>query len=411
VERYCPEAPKRQDRTAFARDRARVVHSSAMRRLGAKTQVLTPGTDDYSRTRLTHSLEVAQIGREMGRALGADPDLVDTACLVHDLGHPPFGHNGETALAALATEIGGFEGNAQTLRVLSRLEPKVLSASTGLSAGLNLTRASLDASVKYPWTYADRPCNPDGSRTGKFGVYPDDEPIFTWLRAGAPEGKKPIEAQIMDLADDIAYSVHDVEDAIVSGRVDLGVLRSSAVMAEVIASTQEAYGSWVESNELEAAFDRLRSAGFLQSTYDNTRRGLSELKNRTSDLIGRFSAAALKATRTAYGSGTHTRFSAELVVPADTVMEIQALKGLAWHFVMAPREGEPMAARQREILTNLVGILSDRAPDELETQFAEDWHAARDDGARLRAVIDQVASLTDQSANAWHARFFGSAQR
>ena len=138
------------------------------------------GASDFPRTRLTHSLECAQIGRELGAALGCDPDLVDAACLAHDLGHPPFGHNGESALAALADTggalaCGGFEGNAQSLRLLTRLEPKVPGA------GLNLTRATLDAALKYPLV---------GSGTGKYGAYAADALVFDWIRAGAPPGRR-----------------------------------------------------------------------------------------------------------------------------------------------------------------------------------------------------------------------------
>ena len=270
-ERWVAEDPaqKRADRHDFARDRARVIHSASLRRLSAKTQVVQPGSDDFARTRLTHSLEVAQIGREFGAVLGCDADLVDTACLAHDLGHPPFGHNGERALNEWSAVIGGFEGNAQSLRLLTRLEPKVFGAD-GEPYGLNLTRASLDASVKYPWG----PDHAIGAPSGraKFGYYPEDAAAFAWLRRDAPERRPCIEAQVMDLADDIAYSVHDFEDAVVGGSVDVAALRSSAARRDVVVAMHAWVGGEFDQDELVEAMHRLRAMEAWIVTWDGSRR-------------------------------------------------------------------------------------------------------------------------------------------
>jgi len=401
-ERWADEPPKRSGRTAFERDRARVLHSSSLRRLAAKTQVVGPGTDDFVRNRLTHSLEVAQVGRELGKALGCDPDVVDTACLAHDVGHPPFGHNGETALDDLARTIGGFEGNAQTLRVLTRLEAKVIRAD-GTSAGLNLTRASLDASTKYPWVRGAGPAD-----TPKFGVYADDLAVFSWLRRNAPGDRRCIEAQVMDFADDVAYSVHDVEDAVVSGRLHPDRLSSSEERSRVSAMVRDWYVADADAEEIAAALDRLRELPYWVGAFDGGRHTLSALKDMTSQLIGRFAHNAERATHHAYGGGPLTRFAADLVVPPETFMEVATLKGLAAVYVMTADDRVPLYARQRDLLTELTAAVLDRAPDALEPAFRVDWDEAADDAARLRVVLDQTASLTDVSAVSWHHRLAGS---
>ena len=401
IERWYPEEHSTR-RSDFARDRGRLLHSSALRRLAAKTQVLSPTAGlDFARNRLTHSLEVAQVGRELAASLGLDPDVVDTACLAHDLGHPPFGHNGERALSEWSLDIGGFEGNAQTLRLLTRIEPKVFGPD-GRTYGLNLTRASLDASCKYPWP--EQQGIPDPSGRSKFGFYADDLPVFEWLRSGAPDRQKCIEAQVMDLSDDIAYSVHDFEDAIVSGYLDVPALSARVDHDELVDSMFEWIGGELDHDELVAAFDRLDNLESWIESWDGSRIDLARLKNLTSQLIGRFAHEAVHATRAAHPAGSLIRFGANVVVPRETQAEIAVLKGIVAANVMKTNSRKPIYLHQREIITELADALLDTEGRDLDAGFADDWRGARDDAARKRVIVDQVASLTDQSAIAWHSR-------
>ena len=393
-QRWVAEDPahKRADRDDFARDRARLLHSAALRRLSAKTQVVQPGSDDFIRTRLTHSLEVAQIGREFGAALGCDADVVDTACLAHDLGHPPFGHHGESVLNELASGIGGFEGNAQTLRILTRLEAKRVHPD-GRPAGLNLTRASLDAATKYPWGRGEGPGD-----TAKFGVYEDDRPVFDWFREGAEPDDRCLEAEVMDWSDDVAYSVHDVEDAIASGRVDPRVLYDPTEVRVVADVARTAYAPDLDLAALEAAATRLVATGTVPRAFTGTRADLAALKDMTSRLIGRFVYAVEVATRARHGDGDLTRYAADLDIPDEVRAECVLLKAVAAHYVMHSQERREAAAQQEEVLHTLVACLLER-PDHLDADLAGDFLAAGDVAARLRVVADQVASLTD--ARAW----------
>lgn len=403
-ERYLPEQHENRRRSTFARDRARLVHSSALRRLAAKTQVLSPTAGlDFARNRLTHSLEVAQVGREIASSLDLDPDIVDTACLAHDLGHPPFGHNGERALNAWADDIGGFEGNAQTLRIVSRLEPKVFGPEER-PYGLNLTRASLDASTKYPWSREAGAAR--GTR--KFGVYADDADVFAWLREDAPGERTCIEAQVMDLSDDIAYSVHDFEDAVTGGYVLIPEIEDAANREALIYHAAEWSRGAFSSDELDAAFARLLELPQWVHGYDGTARDQARLKNLTSQLIGRFARTATAATWEAYPGESLIRYRAEMVVPREIRAEIAMLKGIVAGFIMEHDQRQPVYANQRSLLVELADALWAGGSASLDPAFAALFSAASDDAARRRVVVDQVASLTDQAAIAWHGRHLGT---
>lgn len=387
----------------FQRDRGRLIHSSALRRLAQKTQVLSPAAGmDFARNRLTHSLEVAQVGREIGQAVGLDPDVVDTACLAHDLGHPPFGHNGETAINQWAWDIGGFEGNAQTFRVLTRLESKRFAR--GRSLGLNLTRASLDASTKYPWRLHDA----RGASNGrvKFGVYDDDVDVFSWMRDGVPDNQVSVEAQVMDLSDDIAYSVHDFEDAIVGGFLDPAALSDPDSRRAFLDHTVSWSGQSVSRGEVDVALDRLQGLETWPTGCDGSREDLARLKNFTSTAIGRFAQAVTLSARSAR-HGLSTRHGSDVSVPDSIRVEIDLLKGIVATAVMSHQTRAPLYERQREVLTELLDALWLAKGDGLDPMFAGDWEASQTLDQKRRVVVDQVASLTDQTALVWHERLVG----
>ncbi|MEY3636432.1 MAG: hypothetical protein RL147_861 [Actinomycetota bacterium] len=395
-ERFLDEPAKRPGRTEFMRDRARVIHSAALRRLAAKTQVAVPWENDFQRTRLSHSLECAQIGRELGESLGADPDLQDTACLSHDLGHPPFGHNGEEALAAIAEDFGGFEGNAQSFRLLVRLEAKTVD-SQGKSVGLNLTRASLDGATKYPWTRSEN--------TRKFGVYDDDVEVFNWMRKDAPLVKKCIEAQIMDWSDDCAYSVHDLEDAIFAGQVSVKSFEND--FADLYTVMTRDYKSDATEQEALDAHKRLSALSAWPHYFDGSQRSLARLKDSTSQLIGRFVLAAEVETRRIHGNENLSRYSANLEIPREQKVEVDFLKSIAGHYLINAAHSQVRYAKQQVIIKELVEMLL-KYPSELDSFFKKPWDEASDELAKMRVIIDQVAALTDPGAYALHARLIAN---
>lgn len=450
-ERFVIESGPRLPITAFSVDHARLIQSSALRRLGAKTQIQMAGTDDFSRTRLTHSLEVAQVGSFLAYLVGCDPDIVTTACLAHDLGHPPFGHTGEHVLAQIAKDIGSFEGNAQTFRLLTYLEPKIFKAGKNgydESVGLNLTRSTLDAVLKYPWTYEQACAEHPEKEFQKFCIYPHQEEIFKWVKRDAPHPSiKSLEAQVMDISDDIAYSTHDVEDAIVSGAFNPILLTDPQSVDHIIRSTQEWYGEKWSTEGLREALATINEQQYcLSPQFSGSQEALARLKNVTTSFIVRFVHSIACATRENAGLDCRNlkelywghadnvdnansfveslesteietfcnsvyhrkliRYSADIVIPQKTLYEITALKGIAVHFVMGPRELMPLHEQEKEIIRDLVNFLMADLPhpsSALQPQYFEAWERAQSDDERLRVAIDQVASLTDGSALALHS--------
>ncbi|WKD57262.1 Deoxyguanosinetriphosphate triphosphohydrolase [Corynebacterium capitovis DSM 44611] len=406
AERRTQEGPKgsqlagnAENRDAFSRDRARVLHSAALRRLADKTQVVGPREGDTPRTRLTHSLEVAQISRGIGDALGLNPDLCDMAGLTHDIGHPPYGHNGEVALNEVAA--GGFEGNAQTLRILTRLEPKVFSGED--SYGLNLTRAALDAACKYPRTRT----NADRSVNRKYSAYDEDAHVLAWLRRGHEDDAPPMEAQVMDCSDDIAYSVHDVEDGIVSGRITLKVLWDIVELAALAGKGAVAFGG--TADELIDAAARLRSLPVIShaADFDYTLSSWAGLKKMTSELVGRYVGAVVAATTSAdcnqpdqlrseeNPSGALGRQFGRLIIPAEAEAEVRLLKTVAVLYVMDMPAHLSRQDRQRDRIYSVYDYMLAGAPGTLDTMFRQWWKAAETDAERERVVVDQIASMTE----------------
>ncbi|BAF55146.1 deoxyguanosinetriphosphate triphosphohydrolase [Corynebacterium glutamicum] len=377
-------------RSAFARDRARVLHSAALRRLADKTQVVGPNDGDTPRTRLTHSLEVAQIARGIGAGLDLDPDLCDLAGLCHDIGHPPYGHNGENALNEVAAACGGFEGNAQTLRILTRLEPKIVS-DEGASFGLNLSRAALDAACKYPWAKT----NADGSVNKKYSAYDEDAEILDWIRQGHEDLRPPIEAQVMDFSDDIAYSVHDVEDGIVSGRIDLKVLWDLVELAALADKGAAAFGG--SPAELIEGAASLRELPVVAAAadFDFSLRSYAALKAMTSELVGRYVGSTIESTKKTHAGIDVGRMYGDLIIPETAASEVKLLKTLAVLYVMDDPGHLARQNRQRDRIFRVFDYLVLGAPGSLDPMYRQWFIEANSESEQIRVIVDQIASMTE----------------
>ncbi|MFG1924392.1 deoxyguanosinetriphosphate triphosphohydrolase [Cryptosporangium sp. NPDC048952] len=373
-------------------DRTRVLTSTALRALGGKTQSLDPHETHVPRTRLTHSLEVADLGRRLGAWLGADPVLLDIAGLAHDLGHPPFGHHGEAVLNDLAAAAGGFEANAQTFRLLTRLEP----GGSVEGGGLNLTRAALDTTCKYPW--------PRRAGQQKFGVYSDDLPAFEWVRAGAPGERPCMEAQIMDWADDIANAVADLEDGIRSGLIPLAVLTDRQHRTMIADLAAEKITTQPAAAVLEAA-DGLMNSPFMAElvrSHDDSPTTARVASRTAHQLHDRFLGAAVATTYDHSGLRPMPRYTGDLIVSDHTRGEVAWLHAVVLHHVHRDPARRARRTRQTELLTELAAALLAAAPQALEPISAAAWNTATTEPERIRAVVDHLASLTEAEAITAH---------
>ncbi|MGB9363646.1 MAG: dNTP triphosphohydrolase, partial [Candidatus Sulfotelmatobacter sp.] len=287
------------DRTPAQRDRDRILYSSSFRRLAEVTQVVSASSGYVFHNRLTHSLQVAQVGRRLAEklckkypALTTDlicPDVVEAACLAHDLGHPPFGHVAEHRLNELAKAYGGFEGNAQSFRIVSSLASRSRSY-----AGLDLTAATLAAILKYPWLKGDNP-----GKLNKWGAYASESRSFRHAAQLFLSINKPtIEAELMDWADDVTYSVHDLEDFYRAGRLPLHLLahrdpRERESFFENVFERRKDDPDFSARQDLKEAFTDIMLWTFsVPGAYDGSSLHRAALRTFTGILIGRYINAA-----------------------------------------------------------------------------------------------------------------------
>ena len=411
-------------RNSFQRDRDRILYTSAFRRLAWVTQVVSSEEGEPFHNRLTHTLEVAQIGRrlaekfrceqsEMAKKLGdVDPDVVEAAALAHDMGHPPFGHIAEEKLQECMKAVGvcdGFEGNAQSFRIVTKL-----AIRHSENDGLNLTRATLNAILKYPWLWRDRPEKYDK----KWGAYITEKEEFEWARRfGAAEGVKSVEAGIMDLSDDIAYALHDVEDFYRAGLIPLDRLTADDDEVDRFAEcASQVLGKGGKPGEYEPAECKriLRKAlkrYEITESYSGTRGQRSRLRSMTADLIGRYiKAAKLRASDD--DGGRWVRICDE-----DAEKELSIFKQLLWHYVI---NGAALASQQygqRRIISELFAIshgeLASKSLGVFPVGYRERLEELRESGqpdtkeGRARIVADLIAGMTEQQAVAMYHRLTG----
>lgn len=436
-------------RGPFGRDRDRVLYSSAFRRLAGKTQVVAVGELGDFHTRMTHTLKVAQLGRRLAERLqrtAADtnqgtsdpkvapcsPDLVEAACLAHDLGHPPFGHAGEEALMRSVdailrdrgqseeqiVEFGGFEGNAQTFRIVGELSV----ATPAEASGLDLTRATLDATIKYPWFRGA-----GGEALRKWNAYPQDAELFSWVREGhetGPEAPKCFEAQLMDWCDDVTYATHDVEDFFRAGLIPLADLFAQPINPQDsrwLSNEAQQFLGYLEKKEGEksnrageggeefdleeatAIWKDLSQLYLISGPYQPSRASKLEVHHATSRAITYLTAA------TRCVGDAPMRYEGKLAVDEEGQERrrkaCNMLQQLIWYYVIEQPALATQQFGQQRIVRDLLNIFADESNDRLLPPEQQQQVEAGAD--HLRVAVDYVASLTEPRAEAMHQRLTG----
>jgi len=422
-------ANRQQDhRSPFQRDRARILHSAAFRRLQSKTQVMGSGQSDFYRTRLTHSLEAAQIGSGINAQLRSkfsslcqqyfpnDDSLIEAICLAHDIGHPPFGHGGEVALHYMMRDHGGFEGNGQTFRIVAKLEP----FSDGY--GMNLARRTLLGLIKYPQTLNnlasnEKPDLPTSYRQLKAddwhppkGLYQDDSTILDWALAPLsdndktlyqkiierPQGHsktcfKSLDCSIMELADDIAYGIHDLEDAIVTG-----IVNKEDFDLHVVEKLKQLNDSWLQEISLTLSERLFSDKHYLQ------KEAIGGLVNY---LITAISLVDLNEEFNIHFDEPLLRYNAKHPGTAKTVLEI--FKSFVYQFVIKQTSIQQLEYRGQQIVMELFEALSSDPERLLPKNAKQRWlHACANDENTHRVISDYIAGMTDDYATNLYKMLF-----
>ncbi|HRF47692.1 MAG TPA: deoxyguanosinetriphosphate triphosphohydrolase [Anaerolineales bacterium] len=356
---YGPD-PEPEDRTAFQRDRDRILHTTAFRRLEYKTQVFVNYEGDYYRTRLTHTLEVAQIGRTIARALGANEDLVEAICLAHDLGHPPFGHSGEATLNRLMDKHGGFDHNRQSFRIVTELEHRYPNW-----LGLNLTWETREGIVKHETEY-------DVADAHDFD----------------PDKRGHLEAQIANIADEMAYTAHDLDDGLRSGLLAFGDLANLALVRRLRASL---------SLPLDTVL--LRAGQIDDLTRHRVIRRLIGIE--VDDLVqathARLAAASVESVEAVQRLPHNVIGASEPLAVENREMKQYLFQNMYRHYRVARME-----AKADRVLSELFTAYINR-PEQLPPSVRE---RAEQTLTLQRAVCDYLAGMTDRFALDEHARLF-----